>query len=187
MVVLSALSLVLWLFIVPMGIGFLVQRILPVSKKTIGITFLCGYLLSFAVFEVIAIWCMLKIQYGAFHKCAIAYAGTLGILTVIGYAIRIWDVQKEYYKGVNIIYLFFPGDERAKPEALMSPRTDVRVMKFQYSRESLIYWGLFALIVAFQLVMCVVKAPFDGDDAYYVVESLLAQHAYVMNTMHPYT
>ena len=187
MVVLSALSLILWLFIVPMGIGFLAQRILPKTKKTIGITFLCGYLVSFAVFEVIAIWCMLKIQYGAFHKCTIAYAGTLGILTALGYAIRIWDVQKEYYKGVNIFFLFFPGDERAKPEALMSPRTDVRVMKFQYSKESLAYWGLFALIVCFQLIMVLVKAPFDGDDAYYVVESLLAQQADVMNTILPYT
>ena len=186
MVVLSALSLVLWLFIVPMGIGFLVQRILPVSKKTIGITFLCGYLLSFAVFEVIAIWCMLKIQYGAFHKCAIAYGGVEGILAVLGFASRLWDVQREYFKGANIFYLFFPGDERAKPEAMMSPRTDVRMMKFQYSRESLVYWGLFALIVLFQLVMAVVKAPFDGDDSYYVVESLLAQQADAMNTINPY-
>ena len=187
MVVLSALALILWLFIIPMGIGFLVQRILPLTKKTVGITFLCGYLLSFAVFEVIAIWCMLKIQYGAFHKCAIAYGGMEAILAVAGYAARLWDVQKAYYKGANIFYLFFPGDERAKPEAMISPRTDVRVMKFQYSRESLIYWGLFALIVIFQLVMAVLKAPFDGDDSYYVVESLLAQQADVMNTVDPYT
>ena len=53
MVVLSALALILWLFIVPMGMGLLVQRILPTTKKTIGINFLCGYILSFAVFEVI--------------------------------------------------------------------------------------------------------------------------------------
>ncbi|SDB46837.1 DUF6077 domain-containing protein [Butyrivibrio sp. INlla16] len=182
----SALALLLWLFIVPMGMGFLVQRILPFTKKTIGITFLCGYLLSFAVFEVIAIWCMLKIQYGAFHKCSIVYAGVEIFLAIVGFAARLWDVQRAYTKGANIFFLFFPGDQRAKPEAMISPRTDVRVMKFQYARESLIYWGLFALIVAFQLVMAVVKAPFDGDDAYYVVESVLAQQADVMNTIHPY-
>ncbi|WP_026526802.1 DUF6077 domain-containing protein [Butyrivibrio sp. VCD2006] len=187
MVVLSALTLILWLFIVPMGIGFLVQRILPRTKKTVGITFLCGYLLSFAVFEVIAIWCMFKIQYGAFDKCSVAYTGMEGILAVIGYALRIWDVQKAYYKGANLFYLLFPGDERAKPEAMISPRTDVRVMKFQYSRESLLYWGIFGLIVIFQLYKAVTMAPFDGDDAYYVVESVLAQQVGVMNTIHPYT
>ncbi len=186
MVVLSALSLILWLLIIPMGIGLLVQRILPRTKKTVGITFLCGYLLSFAIFEVIGIWCMITITYGAFHKCSIAYGAVECLLAIAGYALRIWDIQKEYVKGANVFFIIFPGDERAKPEAMISPRTDVRVMKFQYSKESLIYWGLFFLIVIFQLVMAVIKAPFDGDDAYYVVESLLAQQVDVMNTIDPF-
>jgi hypothetical protein len=37
------------------------------------------------------------------------------------------------------------------------------------------------------MVMAVVMSSFDGDDAYYVVESLLAQQADVMNTILPYT
>jgi hypothetical protein len=41
--------------------------------------------------------------------------------------------------------------------------------------------------MAFQMIMSVVMASFDGDDAYYVVESLLAQQADVMNTILPYT
>ncbi|WP_026491558.1 DUF6077 domain-containing protein [Butyrivibrio sp. XPD2002] len=187
MVVLSALALILWLFIVPMGMGLLIQKILPTTKKTIGINFLCGYLLSFAVFEVIAIWCMIRIQYGAFHKCTIVFASIEGILAIAGYASKIWEIQREYDKNSNLFYLFFPGDERSKPEALMSPRTDVRVMKFQYTRESLLYWGIFFLIVLFQLYKAVTMAPFDGDDSYYVVESLLAQQADVMNTILPYT
>ncbi|WP_026509482.1 MULTISPECIES: DUF6077 domain-containing protein [unclassified Butyrivibrio] len=188
MLVLSALSLILWLFIVPMGMGLLIQRILPQTKKTIGITCLCGFLISFAVFEVIGIWCMIKIPYGAFHKCSVAFASVQGILAIAGYAAKIMDIQRDYEKkDVNIFYLFFPGDKRAKPEAIISPRTDVRVMKFQYSRESLIYWAVFLVVLIFQLVMAVVIAPFDGDDSYYVVESLLAQQTDVMNTILPYT
>ena len=164
MVVLSALALILWLFIVPMGMGLLVQRILPTTKKTIGINFLCGYILSFAVFEVIAIWCMIKIPYGAFRKCTIAFASIEGILAIAGYALKIWEIQKNYDRTSNLFYLVFPGDERSRPEAMISPRTDVRVMKFQYSRESMAYWGIFAAILLFQLVMALAKAPFDGDD-----------------------
>jgi hypothetical protein len=37
------------------------------------------------------------------------------------------------------------------------------------------------------MVMAVVMASFDGDDAYYVAESLLAQQVDVMNTILPYT
>ncbi|WP_408070077.1 DUF6077 domain-containing protein [Butyrivibrio sp. JL13D10] len=187
MMVLSALALILWLFVVPMGMGLLLQRLLPTTKKTIGINFLCGYILSFAVFEVIAIWCMIKIPYGAFRKCTIAFASIEGILAIMGYALKIWEIQREYDKNSNLFYLIFPGDQRSKPEALISPRTDVRAMKYQYTRESLIYWGIFAVILIFQLVMATIKAPFDGDDSYYVVESLLAQQADVMNTIDPYT
>jgi hypothetical protein len=53
--------------------------------------------------------------------------------------------------------------------------------------ETYIYWGIFFALLAFQMVMAILMASFDGDDAYYVVESLLAQQADVMNTILPYT
>jgi hypothetical protein len=83
--------------------------------------------------------------------------------------------------------VLFPGEAHADIQDILSPRSDLRMFKVNYPRESMIYWGIFFAIMAFQMVMSVVMASFDGDDAYYVVESLLAQQAGVMNTILPYT
>lgn len=201
MVILSVCALIFWLFIIPMCMGQLVLNFLPITKRTAGINFLCGYLLSFAVFEVVAIPCMFKIQYGAFAHCVRIFFVLEIILSLIGVILTVRRVRKairngyvpkykEDFRGGRLKTFFcltFQGEEKAEPAALISPRTDVRMMRYQYSIESIVFFCVFLAIVAFQLFMAVFMAPFDGDDAYYVVETLLAQQADVMNTILPYT
>ena len=201
MVVCSALLLIFWLLIIPICMGLLVQNILPITKKTALICILCGYLLSFALFEITAIPCMMLVKYYAFRPCVKIFAAMQIILAALGVFTTIRRVRgkinrgevpkfSEDYRGGRLktfISLTFPGEEKADPAAMISPRTDVRMMHYQYSRESIILFGLFFVIVGFQLFMAVFMAPFDGDDAYYVVETLLAQQADVMNTILPYT
>ena len=81
----------------------------------------------------------------------------------------------------------FPGETHATAHELLSPRSDPRMLKLSYSVESRIYWGIFFTLLLVQMILAVVMSSFDGDDAYYVVESLLAQQADVMNTILPYT
>ena len=50
-----------------------------------------------------------------------------------------------------------------------------------------IEWILFFALLGFQLYKAAAFASFDGDDAYYVVESLIAQQADVMYRILPYT
>lgn len=180
---LAILKLILWLLIVPMGIGILCNGILPLVRRTIGITFLLGYLVYFAVFEVIAIPCMLHYVYNAFSYCCRYSMWALTILTAFGV---LKSVQMLKHEGMSYLSLF-PGETHATAHELLSPRSDPRMLKMSYSLESKIYWGIFFALVIFQMVMAVVMASFDGDDAYYVVESLLAQQADAMNTILPYT
>ncbi len=201
MVVLSVLALVFWLLIIPMCMGQLVLNFLPITKRTVGINYISGYLLSFAVFELVAIPCMIHVQYGAFGYCRRIFAVIEILLALAGVCLTVKRVRKAIKDGYvprykedfrggrfrTFMVLTFQGEERAEPAAMMSPRTDVRVMKYQYSVESMIFFGVFIAIVLFQLFMAVFMAPFDGDDAYYVVEALLAQQADVMNTILPYT
>ena len=201
MIVLSVVQLLFWLLVIPLCMGLLVETRLPIPKRTIGIAFLCGYLVSFAVFEVIAIPCMILVQYGAFKYCSTIFAVAQILLSAMGVYMTIRRVRRqihdghvpkftEDYRGGRLrtfIVLTFQGEEVAEPSALISPRTDVRMMRYQYSTESIVLFGIFFIIVAFQLFMAVFMAPFDGDDAYYVVETLLAQQADVMNTILPYT
>ncbi len=201
MVVLKVCLLIFWLLIIPMCMGLFVLNFLPLTKRTIGISYICGYLLSFAAFELVAIPCMITVQYGAFKLCARIFEVVEIFFALAGVFVTIKRVRgtinaglapkfREDFRGKRwktFINLTFQGEERVEPSAIMNPRTDVRVMKYQYSTESIIFWVIFFAILIFQLVMAVVMAPFDGDDAYYVVETLLAQQADVMNTILPYT
>ncbi|WP_026652337.1 DUF6077 domain-containing protein [Butyrivibrio proteoclasticus] len=175
--------LVLWLLIIPFLIGILFNFILPVVRRTVGITFILGYLVYFGCFEVVAIPCMLKITYNAFSYCTKYYTIISLVLAAAGLIRGLWVLKRD---GFNVLSLF-PGETHAGAHELLSPRSDPKMLKMNYSLESNIYWGIFFVLLMFQMVMSVVMSSFDGDDAYFVVESLLAQQADVMNTILPYT
>ncbi|MBE5825016.1 MAG: hypothetical protein E7307_00120 [Butyrivibrio sp.] len=182
-IVVAALSLVLWLVLVPFFIGLAFNFILPRPRRTAGITFILGFLMYMAVFEVVAIACMTRIVYDAFSICCRFFMIASLLLALAG----VVRTAMLLFRGEKNFLTLFPGEAHAQAQDLMNPRSDPLMFKLDYSKESLIYWGIFFVIMIFQMVMSVVMASFDGDDAYYVVESLLAQQAGVMNTILPYT
>lgn len=182
-IVWSVMKLILFLLVVPFFIGVLVNGMLPVVRRTVGITMILGYMVYFAVFEVIAIPCMLHYVYNAFSYCTKYYLAAVIALALAGLFKLVFQLREN---GLSILNIF-PGEIHASAHELLSPRSDPRMLKLSYSLESKIYWGIFFVLVLTQMVLSVVFASFDGDDAYYVVESLLAQQADVMNTILPYT
>ena len=179
----AILGLILWMLIIPFCAGLLFNFILPRARRTVGITFILGYLVYMAVFEVVAIACMTRVTYSAFVYCRRIFVVIAAILAILGIArsfIKLKNGERTYLD-------LFPGEAHADVFDLMSPRSNPGFYKLDYPKESIVYWGIFFAILVFQMVMAVVMASFDGDDAYYVVESLLAQQADVMNTILPYT
>jgi hypothetical protein len=179
---LSILKLILWLFIIPFSTGLLVNGILPKVRRTMGITFILGYMVYFAAFEVVAIPCMLIYVYNAFSYCTRYFTIISLALAIAGIVRSALKLKKE---GMGYLTLF-PGETHSTPQELLSPRSDPRLLRLSYSLESKIYWGIFFGLLLLQVVLAVVMSSFDGDDAFYVVESLLAQQADVMNTILPY-
>ncbi len=179
----SVLKLILFMFVIPFCIGVLFNSILPVVRRTVGITFIFGYMIYFAVFEIIAIPCMLCYVYNAFSYCTRYYLIISIVLAVAGVVKAVILLKKN---GLDYLVLF-PGETHATAHELLSPRSDPRMLKLSYSLESRIYWVIFFVLLVVQMVLSVVMSSFDGDDAYYVVESLLAQQVDVMNTILPYT
>ncbi len=176
-------SLIFWMVIIPFCVGLLFNFILPRARRTVGITFIVGFLVYMAVFEVVSITCMTRLSFSAFTYCRRIFACLVIALAIMGI---VRSFMKLRTGGMSFLSIF-PGEAHADVYDLMSPRADRGLYKLDYPKESMIYWGIFFVILAFQMVMSVVMASFDGDDAYYVVESLLAQQADVMNTILPYT
>lgn len=163
MTALSVIKLIFWLFCVPLFAGLIPYRFLPLHKRGFSIVLISGYLILFALFEIVAIPCMLTIVYGAFYYCVRIYTVTALLAAALG--------------------IVLGGREFIRREKKELAVRDIRNRK----TEEVFYWFVFACIVLFQMYMAVTNLFFDGDDAYYVVESLLAQQAGVMNTILPYT
>ena len=199
--ILIIIRLLVWMVVIPFLIGLIPLQILPQKRQTVIVTFISGYLLSFAVFELIAIPCMMNIEYGSFHYTTRIYAAAELLLAAIGIMQSYAKIRKEMrlaapvvknksFSGRNLknkLAVVFPGDCYAEAEDLLNPRSDVTIYRQHFSAETMIFWLIFAAIVLFQMYMAFTHASFDGDDAYYVTESLLAQQANVMNTILPYT
>ncbi len=169
-VVLAVVKLAVLLIAAPFLTGVLFNFILPLDKRKPGITFLLGFFIYMASFELVAIPCMLKITYNAFSYCVRYYSYVLGIMMLFG-IIRLFYALC-IKKDISLV-LVLDGENF----------NDIKNMPI----DTKVYWMIFFLFLGLQIVMSIVMASFDGDDAYYVVESLLAQQADVMNTILPYT
>ncbi|MBP3279267.1 MAG: hypothetical protein J6M44_09970, partial [Butyrivibrio sp.] len=124
-----------------------------------------------------------RVVYSAFTYCRRSFIIAVLFLAAFGIARSIRILNDGDWKFLAL----FPGEAHADIRDFLNPRTDPKSYKVDYTLESRVYWGIFFAIMAFQMIMSIVMASFDGDDAYYVVESLLAQQADVMNTILPYT
>ncbi|WP_074889020.1 DUF6077 domain-containing protein [Butyrivibrio proteoclasticus] len=169
----EVLKLIFWLFCAPLIIGMLFNFILPRAKRSVGVTFLLGFLFYLAVFEVIGIYCMTTIMYSAFAYCVKYFLIASWILIALGIG--------------KVFYAFYIKKDRSLIFNHAAMNDNKEVIQDKAGGINKVYWLIFIGLLAFQLVMAVVMASFDGDDAYYVVESLLAQQADVMNTILPYT
>lgn len=197
----TLIMLLVWLIIVPTAIGIIPACFIPQRRRTYVITFLAGFLVSLAVFEIVAIPCMLLITYGAFSVCVKVYAAVEIVLAIMGIVTGIILVNKKKQEDIasrelnSITYraikhrleAIFPGEQHVLAEDFMDPRADVYGRRNRYSVEGKVLWGVFVVLLLFQMGMAFFYASFDGDDAYYVVESVLAVQTDTMNTILPYT
>lgn len=172
MMVFRILGLLIWLLAVPVGLGLLFRKLskkaeLPDDMRTFGITLLVGYIVLFTLLELVGIPVMLLSVYHGYSRFVLLYALVLGVGSVAGYLL--------YLKRRKQDRISATGEAREGKEA-----ADGRQCRW-LCREPFDTWEgrgfllLFLLLVGFQLYMSFAKASFDGDDAYYVVQSLTAQ------------
>lgn len=184
---LHILSLLFWLGIIPFCIGLIPANFISADKRTPGFVLLAGYFVMWAVFEVVTIPAVLFVKYDNFRVTS----GIFMAACITGAAVGLWLALrrqrsqraggidhgtdcKKLKSDKNVSFIRFAGEKVSE---------HIRRM----SRTERIEWLLFFALLGFQLYKAVAYASFDGDDAYYVVESLIAQQADVMYRILPYT
>ncbi len=153
MIVLKIACLLIWLLLIPFCIGLLPIYLMPPKERTCGTVFLAGYFVSFALLEFVGIPIVLTVVYHAFSWLTYVYLA-VSILLAAGGVVLLIRSRK---KGNLVLQL--PDGTR----------------KCELSIEEKIGCLLFFLVVGFQMYMAFTRASFDGDDAYYGVQGVIAQ------------
>lgn len=174
---LSVISLIFWLLIIPFCIGLIPANFISPYKRNPGVVILAGYFCMWAVFEVVTIPAVLFVKYHNFSVASDCFT-VISILCAIAGLLVWYRNTKNDRPG-----LIFGADRSINDRGVTK-----RILLFQnMTWPERIEWLLFAALIGFQLYKAAAYASFDGDDAYYVVESLLAQQADVMYRILPYT
>lgn len=174
----QAVGLICWLLLIPFGIGLLPAHYMNYERKNPGVILLAGYFLMWSVFEVITIPPVLWVRYDNFRVVRVLFTVTALLLAAAGIFVGYLEYRKQGHlpcympsfklsgvQGKSFLKLFLEKD-----------RLETRIM-----------WLLAFVLIGFQLYMAVTRASFDGDDAYYVVQSLMAQQSGAMYRNLPYT
>ena len=157
---LPVISFIFWLLIIPFCIGLIPANFIPAEKRSPGFVLLSGYFGMWALFEIAAVPAVLWVEYNNFKAASAVFT----VLTLFCAAAGILLLCRN---GIIVGW---------KPCPVKSLLTEAGIM-----------WLIFFLLLGFQLYRAAAFASFDGDDAYYVVESLIAQEAGVMYRILPLT
>lgn len=169
MILLKVLSLMIWLLVVPFCMGLLILPLLRQQQRTPGIALIAGYIFQFTLLELIGIPVVVYVTYNGFSTFLKIFIPVLAVLALLGAALfwrrhsmeNGWGFLKE---NQGSIYGF-------------------RKMGWEERIMLLLFLGL----VAFQMYMAFTRASFDGDDAYYGVQAVVAQQVDTLYRINPYT
>lgn len=147
----------------PVCCGLLWSESMGREKYRAGNIYLAGFLTQFGIFQIIAVPVMIWDVYGM-QRLVNLTTGALTALSVGGIGMTVWRLHRE------------------KRAAVFVKRPAVAL-----SFECKLFWILALSAIVFQMYMSYAYAPFDGDDSYYVVQSVLADQTGVLNRIRPYT
>lgn len=161
----QAAGILFWLIIIPYCIGLAPVSFMAKEKHNPGVIFLAGYFTMWALFGLVTIPVVLFVRYDNFILASNCFMA----LSLLCAAAGTWLTYRRRKFG-----------QQGKRYSFMDC---IRRM----SRAERIEWIVFLLLLGFQLYKAAAYASFDGDDAYYVTASLIAQQADTMYTILPLT
>ncbi len=162
MTVWNVVVLLVWILILPFCIGTIPVRWMKEEKRSMGVILLAGYLIVWPLCWLVTVPCTLLITYDSFLFMVPIYTVLLAVFAAAG----IWGMIRDRKAGRSWW---------RRPEAC------------RRGREEILYWCLFAVLVAWQLFHAFTMTSFDGDDAEYVAQSLVTVQSDSMYRVMPYT
>ena len=200
----GAIKLIFFLIALPFCTGLVFVPRAKSLKRTFHIVYIYGWLFNMAVFFTVSVACIFFIEQNNFMYCVITYAVLQILLAVAGVAVYAGRRLRHDTKGggdgatSSSKTKVSAGSGSGSHIEFNPPGTgktfDViqgfsSLLKERGRRnflEAVILWAVFGGLLAFQLYKAVTTVFFDGDNIYYVVQSLIAAQQGTMYREIPY-
>lgn len=165
MIILQLLSLLIWLVLIPTIVGLIPASIVDGAGKYKLLPVVIGYLCMWALFQCISVPLILAQSifdhFHAMSKVAWIFGGGMLILAIF--------CLNFLQKNKNNLSLYKQPALRKK------------------SKKERILWGIFFLLLLLQVLAMIFLAFGDGDDAYYMAVSAIAEESDELYLKLPYT
>lgn len=168
MIILKILVCILILVLAPACMGMLVVNSLTKENRTLGLAIPAGYLIMMISFEIVTVPILLTTSYKNFVYVCWIYTPVMLVLMALGIYSTVCRLKKENSSLKNML-------------------SEGKACYSNTSLESRIVWMIAGVILICILVLMETRVIFDGDDAYYVVQSLISQQNGTMYVIQPYT
>lgn len=165
--------------ILPLCVGLIPVNYLEKQNRSIGVTYLAGTVMILALFQFVTVPVVILDGHG-FWTVIIVFSSLAILLTAIGIFITIKNFKSLTQECQAKEYLKLSGIKRISQKFLST-------LKNREKREEVFFWLLFVIALAYQLFMALYYTSFDGDDAYYVVQSVLTEETNTLYRIKPYT
>ena len=174
------LTLILILGIIPFCVGMIPVNLIERQHRSLGVTYIAGFLMTLAVFQVLAVPVVIL-----HDKGMRVIVPVFSILTILLGAVGVYmtwrTAKKEPFSGAGEMLSFIRLFRKKEEES-----TSGKPRNFATKEEGFLWFFAF-LLIGFQLFMAFTMTSFDGDDAYYVVQSVLADETDTLYRILPYT
>ena len=160
------LTLILILGIIPLCVGMIPVNLMEKRFRSLGVTYIAGFLSALAIFQIIAVPIVIMEEKG-FRIIVPLFSVLMVLLGVIGICMTWRTSRKETFSDEGESFPFLQSFKKEKEESA------VKKLKDKETREEGLLWLFVFLLIGFQLFMAFTTTSFDGDDAYYVVQSVL--------------
>ncbi len=154
--------LLLWLLVIPTIVGGIAAAVVDTRKSSPAFLWITGQMILWAGFQLICVPLILKWQ--PFSALVVLYLAVTAVLVCLGLVLHL----KCRRKG----------------------RSSYRVIEGSSEKRGKWYtvlWGVFWLLLLFQMFQAVFMTYGDGDDAFYVAVSTIAEESNTMYQKLPYT